>query len=105
MNVESRLEAALTRRELLFSITDAFRLVNGKGDGMEGLILEKYGRHFLSQIFNPEWIEYKTLLTSFIRRQFNGVYFIVKDRSRSGAAGPDAFKSFYWIQDSPSRTT
>jgi 23S rRNA G2069 N7-methylase RlmK/C1962 C5-methylase RlmI len=104
MNIKEKLETALSRRIPLFRVTDAFRLVNGAGDGMKGIILEIYGQHAVSQVFSPEWIEHRDCLVEFIRNRFNGIYFIVKDRSGSGASDPEAFETHLWIREASSKT-
>ncbi|OGP56840.1 MAG: hypothetical protein A2V65_02620 [Deltaproteobacteria bacterium RBG_13_49_15] len=103
--VISRLNAAIRRRKTLNTVTDAMRLVNSSGDGMPGLILERYGNHFSAQIFHPKWLRQKALLTAFIRDRLKGRFFIVKNRFRSGSADPDAFSTSFWIKEASSETT
>ncbi len=43
-------EALAMRRRLLGGSTDAWRVVNGEGDGFPGLVLDRYGDRFVMQI-------------------------------------------------------
>ncbi|MBF0532069.1 MAG: class I SAM-dependent rRNA methyltransferase [Candidatus Omnitrophica bacterium] len=98
------LKVAKLKRELLFRSTNAARLVNGAGDGMAGLVLEQYDRHFVSQVFDPRWFGQKAALIDFVKNECGGQYFIVKDRARSQAAQPDAFTASIWIEGTSSQT-
>jgi 23S rRNA G2069 N7-methylase RlmK/C1962 C5-methylase RlmI len=104
--VIAHIEKAIKKRDSLKGITNAVRLVNGVGDGLGGLILEQYGQHFVAQVFYPEWLtgEMKELLTDLVRTRLGGKYFIVKDRTASAAATPEAFRSEVWIGEAPSQT-
>jgi 23S rRNA (cytosine1962-C5)-methyltransferase len=50
--IEQRLEAAIALRQALFNTneTNAFRLVNGEGDGLPGLIIDRYNQVLVLQI-------------------------------------------------------
>ena len=46
--IQSRLERAFSLRQRLFSdpdLTNGYRLVNGEGDGLPGLVVDVYGGH------------------------------------------------------------
>lgn len=98
------LETALLKRLPLRGLTNAIRLVNGYGDGMEGLILEQYNRHFVVQIFESEWHQHCPVLLDFVKDRFNAEYFIVKDRTASASSQPDAFPSAVWLDSGHSAT-
>ncbi len=87
------LKTALSRREPLRKITNAIRLVNGRGDGLEGLILEQYDKHFLAQVLDRRWVAQAEALKSFLVESFPVEYFILKDRTQSTASQADGFKS------------
>ena len=55
MSLQAGLERAVQRRKKLFSITNAMRLVNGAGDGMDGLFIDCYNRHFCVQVLKDHW--------------------------------------------------
>ena len=98
------LEQAFAKRDALSSVTDAWRLVNGFGDGLEGLVLAQYGRHFVAQIFDADWHEHGQVLADLLKARFNAEYFIVKDRTASAAAQPEAFRTAVWLDSGSSQT-
>ncbi len=93
------LESAARRRETLARVTDALRLVDGAGDGMDGLVLERYGRHFSAQVFDRRWLDKSDILTAFLKEHFGALYFIVKDRS--GRASSEDFGKLLWLNEAP----
>ena len=100
----SLLEAAVRKRQPLRSSTNALRLVNGLGDGLEGLVLEQYGRHFAAQLFAKRWLREKEALASFVKEHCQGRYLVIKDRTESVSARPEAFKVSLGIEDDTSET-
>jgi len=93
------LQAALRKRLPLRKVTNALRLVNGRGDGLPGLVLEQYDRHFAAQVFDAAWLGRAEMLTDLIKSNFKPEYFILKDRSHSSAAVPDAIRTQVLIDD------
>ena len=85
------LEAAIRRRRVLSRRANALRLVNGLGDGLKGLVLEQYDRHFVVQIFDKRWLKEKEALAGFVRERCDGRYLIMKDRTLSVSSLPEAF--------------
>src|SRR3989338_11558719 len=100
----SLLETALRKREALKGCTNALRLVNGLGDGLKGLVLEQYDRHFVVQIFDKRWLKEKEALAGFVRSRCNGRYLIMKDRTLSASSPPEALTAGVWIEDDSLRT-
>lgn len=98
------LEQALLKREPLCGITNALRLVNGFGDGMEGLVLEQYNRHFVAQVFDSAWHKHGQTILDFVRERLNAQYFIVKDRTETASPQPEAFRSTVWLDQGSSQT-
>lgn len=98
------LEAAIRKRSSLKCRTNALRLVNGLGDGLKGLVLDQYDRHFVVQIFDKRWLKEKEALVGFVRERCAGRYLIMKDRTLSSFSRPDAFKADVWIEDDSSQT-
>ena len=97
-------ENAIKKRQSLTSCTNARRLVNGVGDGLEGLVLEEYNRHFVAQLFDKRWLREDKVLIDFVKK-LGAQYFIVKNRSESASSQPDAFKAIVWIEHPNSQTT
>ena len=98
------LEAAVKKRQTLRKYTNALRLVNGVGDGLNGLVLEQYDRHFAAHIFNKRWLAEKEFLTAFVKKHFAAKYLIAKDRTQATALHPDKIKSDLWIKEDQSHT-
>ena len=103
-NTIKMLGSAISRRGPLKRITDAVRLVDGAGDGLEGLVLEQYGRHFSAQVFDERWLAKKDLLTDFLKGSLGAEYFIVKDRTGSASSSPEDFKKQVWLKGGSSVT-
>ena len=56
------------------------RLVNGQGDHLDGLTIDRYNEHFVIQYFKPHWTEHFDLIKDFFIHQFNPQYIIAKER-------------------------
>jgi 23S rRNA (cytosine1962-C5)-methyltransferase len=104
-NIFDLLMAAVSRREPMRSRTDALRLVNGFGDGMEGLFLEQYGHNCVAQVFDGRWLKEFEALTEFVKERLSAQYFIIKDRTRSPSSEPEAIKTYVCLQDTASQAT
>lgn len=102
--VTGLLEAALKKRENLRGVTNALRLVNGFGDGMDGLVLEQYGRHCVAQVFDVRWLEHGETILRFVQEHCRAEYFIVKERIESYSSDPAEIKMNVWLDSGSSRT-
>ena len=98
------LSKAIAKRKPLLKLTNAMRLVNGAGDDLKGLIIDRYGRHFAIQILDKRYHEKKDHVVHYLQKHCAAVYCIVKDRILSTASTPDAFVSQVYT-DSASSTT
>ncbi len=87
------LREALARRQPLRKVTNALRLVNAKGDHLEGLVLEQYGKHFVAQVFSPFWLREAVSLMGFLKNYERVDYFIIKDRIQSASSNPRDIKT------------
>lgn len=84
-NFRELLALANEKRESLFEVTDAYRVVNGGADGFPGMTLDRFGDRFQIQFFDPELMGQKKAIVSAIGECFNPVCLVVKERlSRSG---------------------
>ena len=99
-----RLAAAVGKRASLRKTTDAMRLVNGAGDALPGLVLEKYNAHFCAHVLETAWLKRADWLRDFLSDHFPCEYFILKDRSACAASTPDAFKIYAIVDRAGSRT-
>jgi 23S rRNA (cytosine1962-C5)-methyltransferase len=61
MNIESLIMEGVEKRLQLFDSpeTDCFRLINGAGDGLDGITVDRFGSYILVQVFDPSLIEEK----------------------------------------------
>ena len=87
--IKKLLQEAFARRGQLGPVTNAMRLVNGPGDHLPGLLLDRYDRHFQAQVFDLSWLEHINVLTDVLQQKFKAQYFIIKDRTGSKEAKPD----------------
>lgn len=53
--LKSSLNKAISRREKMLKITNAMRLVNGAGDDLDGLLIDRYHRHIQIQVLDERW--------------------------------------------------
>ena len=82
--VVDRLQSALRFRESLSLNTNAMRLVNGRGDGLDGLVIDRYDKHFVIYILDSFWRQQKEAVRDFLSEHFDVQYLICKDRSAAG---------------------
>jgi len=69
-------DAVQLRQHALLQETNAYRLVNGEGDGLPGLTVDCYGDYLMVQLYSPAWDRYLTLLLQVLRQQLQpvGIY-------------------------------
>ncbi|HKJ04008.1 MAG TPA: class I SAM-dependent rRNA methyltransferase [Geopsychrobacteraceae bacterium] len=56
--------------------TNAYRLINGEGDGLPGLTVDRYGDYLMVQLYSSAWDRYLKLLLQALRQQLQpvGIY-------------------------------
>ena len=56
--------------------TDAYRVINGEGDGLSGLTVERYDEYLMIQLYSRSWEGYLKLLVTALKNVFNpvGIY-------------------------------
>jgi len=66
----------LREQHALLQETDAYRLVNGEGDGLPGLTVDRYGDYLMVQLYSPAWDRHLQLLLQVLRQQLQplGIY-------------------------------
>ncbi len=76
--IRRRLQQAseLRLKHLDLSGTTAYRLVNGEGDGLPGLTIDRYGEYLMIQRYTEAWSPHFKLLTSVLQELFAplGIY-------------------------------
>ncbi|PLX87483.1 MAG: class I SAM-dependent rRNA methyltransferase [Desulfuromonas sp.] len=74
----TRVRAAVDLRtqHTLLDETDAYRLINGEGDGLPGLTVDRYGDYLMIQLYSQAWSPYLPLLVKVLRHQLQpqGIY-------------------------------
>lgn len=85
-----RLEEALALRAPLLSFTEAVRLVNGEGDLMPGLVVDRYGRWLALQVHTPGMERIKDLLVGLLKEllPLEGIYDKSDPDARKGEGLP-----------------
>ena len=81
------------RRRALPPRTDAFRVVHGEGDGLPGLVVDRYGAVLVVRPDSEGWRPHRELLVEGLRGQLDGVESIVHKPKR-GEPEP-------WFADPP----
>jgi 23S rRNA (cytosine1962-C5)-methyltransferase len=90
----------------LFAATNALRLVNGKADGLSGITVDKYDKHFVIQKF-PIASKHTDIkqITDFIAKKYDPDFLILKDRSVKAGSNPaEGFDSKIIISKTDSKT-
>ncbi len=87
-----KLSLALAKRQRLFNVTNALRLVNGAGDGLKGLVVDRYNRHIAIQVMDKRWLDHAQALSDYFQKECAAVYIILKDRSANASSVSDAIK-------------
>lgn len=64
------------RAHTLLTDTDVYRLVNGEGDGVPGLTVDRYGEFLMLQLYTPAWDRYLDMIVSALLEVFapRGIY-------------------------------
>lgn len=79
-NFKEILLKAARQRFPLQAVTDAYRVMNGAADGLEGVTLDRYGSHWQLQFFDRTWFWCETDLCEAIVAQLHPRFLVVKER-------------------------
>ncbi len=71
---------AIQRRAQLSSITNAMRLVNGAGDDLDGLLIDRFHKHFHVQVLAEHWYRQREEICRLLTSVMPAEYLIVKAR-------------------------
>ena len=74
---ESKLrQAEVLRQQALLEETNAYRLVNGEGDGLPGLTVDCYGAYLMVQLYSAAWDAHLPALTKALQQVYQplGIY-------------------------------
>ncbi len=78
-----KLKRAFDYRESLRLNTNAMRLVNSRRDGLEGLIIDRFNKHFVVYVLDVDWHPHQKIISDALVKQFEVVYLVFKDRTVS----------------------
>ncbi len=78
-----QLKRAFSYRESLGLNTNAMRLVNSKGDGLEGLIIDRFNKHFVVYVLDTRWHPHQKTINDVLCEHFEVAYLVFKDRTVS----------------------
>jgi len=78
--LQSTLNKAIQRRVPLSSITNAMRLVNGAGDDLDGLLIDRYNKHLHIQVLKDHWHKQMNGICHLLASFMPVAYLIVKSR-------------------------
>lgn len=73
--VADRLHAAVRLRHDVLglpAVTDAYRVCHAEGDGLTGLVVDRFGGVIVAQLFSGGWLENAALLRDALAREFPG---------------------------------
>jgi 23S rRNA (cytosine1962-C5)-methyltransferase len=80
VNLIPLLNKALSKRLVLSKTTNALRLVNSRGDGLDGLVIERYNAHFVIHIYRESLKPQVEAIQSWLVERFKPEYLILKHR-------------------------
>ena len=85
--LEKRLvQARKLRQHALLTDTNAYRWVNGEGDGLSGVTLDRYGDYLMLQLYSGAWEPHLELLTRAIQAVFKPLALYRKQRPQETRA-------------------
>jgi len=79
-SLENLLHKAIDRREKLLSVTNALRLVNGAGDGLDGLLIDRFHKHVHVQCLSEHWHKHIKDMSKILTAAMPVDFLIVKTR-------------------------
>jgi 23S rRNA (cytosine1962-C5)-methyltransferase len=80
-DIRRLLNDAFAFRDGLQLGSNAMRLVNGVGDKLPGLIIDRYNKHFVIYALDGIWRSQKNLLKEVLQNRFDLQYLVFKDRT------------------------
>jgi 23S rRNA (cytosine1962-C5)-methyltransferase len=88
--------------------TSAYRLINGEGDGLPGVTVDRYGDHLLLQLYSEAWRPHLSLLSAELQARLAPVGIYEKTRPREtrelGAQGGKKYSRLLGGRPAPGRS-
>ncbi len=82
----ARLRAAAALRERLALDADAYRLVHAEGDGLPGLVVDRYGAFAVVEPYERAWEPFLETIASVLAGEFGFSAVLVRSAARAAAA-------------------
>ena len=98
------LKRAFDYRESLKLDTNAMRLVNGCRDGLEGLIIDRFNKHFVVYVLDTAWHPHQKIISETLVEKFEVAYLVFKDRTVSNTRSASHIAVNEFIGQGNSRT-
>jgi len=90
----STLNKAIQQRKRLSLITNAMRLVNGAGDDLDGLLIDRYNKHLHIQVLKDHWHKHRDEICRILTSCLPVEYLIVKSRRGQRPCSFDSVELF-----------
>jgi len=79
--LEEQFQSCLAlRRHALLGDSNCYRLVNGEGDGLPGLTVDRYGDYLMLQLYTTAWEAYRSELVAALEKVFQPIGIYLKYR-------------------------
>ncbi len=85
-DIKRHLTRAFHYRESLALNTNAMRLVNSQGDGLKGLIIDRFNKHFVVYMLDARWQRYQKTILEILCEHFEVLYLVFKEHSARDAS-------------------
>jgi len=69
-------------------MTNAYRILDGKANGLSGVAVDKYNGHFQIQFFTEEFLELEAEIAAEIEERFKPEFLVVKYRFKNTSTNP-----------------
>ena len=78
--LQKTLLTSFAKRQNLTGSPAAYRLCNGKTDGLDGVAIDKYGTHCQIQFFNQKFVEHEQELVQILKNTLSPEFIAIKYR-------------------------
>ncbi len=98
--LSSLLQNAFNKRKRLLNITNAIRLVNGQGDGLKGLVIDRYHSHYMVQVYDDQWASRLEEIKKIILDEEHPEFLIFKETSSEKSDQNSFYRDLTFMQAS-----
>lgn len=79
-----KISESILKRKSLRSQTNAMRLVNGRGDGLDGLIIDQYHHHYRILIYQEQWMSKIENIKKYLVDRLGAHFILFRRGTREG---------------------